>query len=306
MREPSDYDEGFEDRRFLFQRMHHEKKEGSKEPMEETVDQVTEERFALDTLERYSGCAAADFQKSLLLTNFPHYVDAFAKKTGAEIFEGSMFKVAHAKDQGISILDFKIGSPAAALVVDLCSFLPTHAALLLGMCGGLRRRYQVGDFLVPVASIRDEGTSDYYFPPEVPALSNFLILRAIIETMEEKKIPHHIGITYSTNKRFWEFNDKIKTKLKDSRAQGIEMECATLFMASYARKFSLGAFLLVSDLPLNNNGIKTKQHSKFVFEKYMDDHIQHGIDIVKRAEVLVEKKSKGMYDRTIYTEKNFE
>ncbi|HSW85999.1 MAG TPA: AMP nucleosidase, partial [Rhabdochlamydiaceae bacterium] len=125
---------------------------------------IQEDQFAKETLERYSGCPVTDFQSNLLLTNFPRYVDYFAQSRKVPIIEGSMFKVAHSPKDDTSILDFKIGSPAAALVVDLCSFLPIKASLLLGMCGGLRRRYQVGDYLVPVASIRGEGTSDFYFP----------------------------------------------------------------------------------------------------------------------------------------------
>ena len=211
-------------------------------------EEVTEEQFARDTLERYSGCSVTDFQPKLILTNFPRYVEYFAKVRGLHMMEGSMFKVAHSKQENISILDFKIGSPAAALVVDLCSFLPIKASLLLGMCGGLRRRYQVGEYLVPIASIRGEGTSDFYFPSEVPALANFLMQKAVTDVLEEKKIIYHIGITFTTNMRFWEYNEEFKTRLKITKAQAIEMECATLFSASYKRKFTLGALLLISDL----------------------------------------------------------
>lgn len=261
--------------------------------------ELTEEQFAKETLERYSGCAPSDFQRCLLLTNFPRYVDYFAQSRGVPIIEGSMFKVAHSPKDEVSILDFKIGSPAAALVIDLCSFLPIKASLLLGMCGGLRRRYQIGDYLVPVASIRGEGTSDFYFPPEVPALANFLMQKAVTDILEKQKVIYHIGITYTTNMRFWEFNEDFKTMLKMTKAQAIEMECATLFAASYKRKFTLGALLLVSDLPLNNSGIKTKKSSESVFDKHMSEHVELGIEIVKAAQQMQFKHIKGAYHRNI-------
>lgn len=254
---------------------------------------------ALQTLERYSGSASSLFQTNLLLTNFPRYVEYFAKTRGVEIFEGAMFKVAHAPQEETTIIDFKIGSPAAALVVDICSFLPIRASLLLGMCGGLRRRYQVGDYLVPIASIRGEGTSDSYFPIEVPALSNFLMQRAVTEVLDQEHANYHIGITFTTNTRFWEFNEEFKTRLKMSRAQGIEMECATLFAASYKKKLTLGALLLVSDLPLNHDGIKTKQSSDWVFESFMADHIEKGVKILKRAREMQAKRIKGAYHRNL-------
>jgi AMP nucleosidase len=260
---------------------------------------VTEEQFAKDTLERYSGCEISQFHSNLLLTNFPRYVDYFAQSREVKVIEGSMFKVAHCPKEDVSILDFKIGSPAAALVVDLCSFLPIKTSLLLGMCGGLRRRYQVGDYLVPVASIRGEGTSDFYFPPDVPALSNFLMQKAVTEVLELQKAVYHIGITYTTNMRFWEFNEEFKSRLKATKAQAIEMECATLFAASYKRKFTLGALLLISDLPLNADGVKTKRSSESVYERYSADHVEKGISILKIARKMQEQHIKGAYHRNI-------
>ncbi|HSX12324.1 MAG TPA: AMP nucleosidase [Rhabdochlamydiaceae bacterium] len=260
---------------------------------------ISEELFARETLERYAGCTVTDFQSNLLLTNFPRYVDYFAQSRKVKILEGSMFKIAHCPEEQISILDFKIGSPAAALVVDLCSFLPIKASLLLGMCGGLRRRYTVGEYLVPVASIRDEGTSNFYFPPEVPALANFLMQKAVTEVMHQHNIPYHIGITFTTNMRFWEFDETFKNRLKATKAQGIEMECATLFAASYKRKFTLGALLLISDLPLNSDGMKTKKSSESIFDKYMPDHIEKGIAILKAARVLQSQNVKGAYHRNL-------
>lgn len=265
--------------------------------MEEKI--IGEAQFAKDTLERYAGCDTEEFESNLLLTNFPNYVDYFAKTRGVKIYEGSMFKVAHDHKGGVSILDFKIGSPAAALVVDLCSFLPIRASVLLGMCGGLRRRYQVGEYLVPVASIRDEGTSNFYFPPEVPALANFLMQKAVTEVLDAQHTTYHIGITYTTNTRFWEFNEEFKTRLKATKAQAIEMECATLFAASYKRKFTLGALLLISDLPLNHNGVKTKKSSASVFQNYMADHVEKGIAILKVAREMQAHNIKGAYHRNL-------
>jgi AMP nucleosidase len=261
--------------------------------------EITEAQFAKETLERYAGCDVKEFRSNLLLTNFPRYIEHFCKTRNVKPIEGSVFKVAHSPKEDVSILDFKIGSPAAALVVDLCSFLPVKASLLLGMCGGLRRRYKIGEFLVPVASIRGEGTSDFYFPPEVPALANFLMQKAVTDVLEREKTTYHIGITFTTNMRFWEFNEEFKTRLKSSKAQAIEMECATMFTASYKRKFTMGALLLISDLPLNVGGVKTKKSADIVYENYMPNHIEKGISILKYARELQSRNVKGAYHRNI-------
>ncbi len=261
--------------------------------------EISEETFAFETLERYSGSSYKDFQSNLLITNFPQYVDHFAKTRNLQIFEGSMFRVAHDKHEQITMLDFKIGSPAAALVVDLCSFLEIKASLLLGMCGGLRRRYKVGEYLLPVASIRDEGTSDYYFPKEVPALANFLMQRASSETLDHSGLSYHVGITYTTNMRFWEYKEDFRQKLIQTKAQAIEMECATLFCASYRRRLTLGALLLISDLPLDKRKVKTKASSSHIFKEHMAEHIDLGIKILHRAREMQRNRSKGAYHRNL-------
>lgn len=254
-----------------------------------------EELIARETLERYSGSLVGEFQPYMLLTNFPRYVHYFAEARGLPIIEGSMFKVAHSPKEKITILDFKIGSPAAALVIDLIAHLPIRASLILGMCGGLRRHYHIGEYFVPIASIRAEGTSDYYFPPEVPSLANFLIQKATTTILDDEGASYHIGITYTTNKRFWEFNTPFKEHLELTRPQAIEMECATLFTASYYYKLPLGALLLISDLPLAHEGIKTKKSSEAVYALHTTDHVEKGVNILTEIDKILVDHPKGIF-----------
>jgi len=259
------------------------------------AERLLQEKIARDTLERYSGSAVEDFQPYVLLTNFSKYVHYFAESRQVPVIEGSTFKVAHSPKERITILDFKIGSPAAALVVDLCAFLPIRAALLLGMCGGLRRHYEVGEYFVPIASIRGEGTSDFYFPAEVPSLANFLVQKIVTNVLDEEQTPYHIGITHTTNKRFWEFDQDFRARLKATRPQAIEMECATIFIAGYSHKLPLGALLLISDLPLNQDGIKTKKSSESVFHKYTGEHVEKGVKVMLALDEALKNEAKGIF-----------
>ncbi|WP_348663220.1 AMP nucleosidase [Chlamydia vaughanii] len=259
---------------------------------------ISEQKIAQDMLERYSGSTVEEFCPYLLLTNFSHYTNVFAEAYQVPIAQGSMFSAAHAPQINTSILDFKLGSPGAALTVDLCSFLPNvKAAVMLGMCGGLRSHYQVGDYFVPIASIRGDGTSDIYFPAEVPALANFIVQKTITEVLEEKDASYHIGITQTTNIRFWEFNKEFRKKLYENKAQTIEMECATLFSAGYRRNLPMGALLVISDLPLRKEGIKTKESGNFVLKTYTRDHIEAGIEVIAKLDTVLKNrsiKSKGL------------
>lgn len=260
------------------------------------INDPHEAQIARDTLERYSGSEVGQFGSYLLLTNFSRYIRTFAETYQVPLHEGSMFTSAHSHEHDVSIVDFKLGSAAAALIIDLCSFLPRiKAALMLGMCGGLRRHYNVGDYFLPVAAIRGEGTSDFYFPSEVPALANFLIQKAATDVLDAEKAPYHIGITHTTNIRFWEFNIAFIEKLKETKAQAIELECATLFAASYRRKLPLGALLLISDLPLTREGIKTKKSAQMIFDTYTLDHLEKGMQTIAVMKEMLKHKAKGAY-----------
>ncbi|MFC2049140.1 AMP nucleosidase [Chlamydiota bacterium] len=260
------------------------------------INDPHEAQIARETLERYSGSETERFGYYLILTNFSRYIRTFAEMYQVPLMEGSMFTSAHSAEHDVSIVDFKLGSAAAALIIDLCSFLPNiKAGLMLGMCGGLRRHYHIGDYFIPVASIRGEGTSDFYFPPEVPALGNFLIQKAATEVLDAEQAPYHIGITHTTNIRFWEFNTAFIEKLKETKAQAIELECATLFAASYRRKLPLGALLLISDLPLTREGIKTKKSAKMIFDTYTMDHLEKGMRTIAIMRELLKHKAKGAF-----------
>lgn len=259
---------------------------------------MSEKEYRLQTLERYSGCSADDFRSKLLLTNFPKYLNHFAESRGnLPIIEGASFRVVHDPESDTSMVDFKVGSPAAALAVDLLSAVQgVKATVFLGMVGGLRKRYKIGEYLVPVAAIRGDGTSDAYMLPEVPALANFLMQRAVLQTLEKKEIDHHIGITYTGNVRVWEYDEQIREKLMLTKAQGKEMECATLFVASYKRKFTLGALLLISDLPLEK--AKSKEDSKKLYAKHTGEHIDLGCAVLDEALKMELKRVKGAYQAT--------
>jgi len=251
----------------------------SKEDMGQ-IDQFTRDRVAISTLERYTGSSVDEFQPYILLTNFQKYVDVFAERFKQPVRSGSVMRACHASEKRLSIIDYGVGSPVAALVIELLSFLKPKAVLMLGMCGGLRDEYKVGDFFNPAAAIREEGTSNAYMATQCPSLSSFLIQRFVCEELERRSIKYHTGVIHTTNVRFWEFNEDFKQMLADERVQTIDMECATLFTVGFARYVPVGALMLISDLPLKEGGVKTKESARIVFERFTSLHIDTGISVL--------------------------
>ncbi|HYH55677.1 MAG TPA: AMP nucleosidase, partial [Anseongella sp.] len=128
----------------------------------------TKKDIVANWLPRYTGTAVSDFGKYILLVNFQNYVRLFAEWEKVEI-KGTDRQMPTATSGNISIVNFGMGSANAATVMDLLGAVKPEAALFLGKCGGLKKKNDLGDLILPIAAIRGEGTSDDYFPPEVPA-----------------------------------------------------------------------------------------------------------------------------------------
>ncbi len=233
-------------------------------------------------LPRYTGTALEDFSKYIILTNFRNYVQLFADHYQVEVKgDGSPMQTATAEN--ITIINFGMGSPNAATLMDLLSAIKPKACLFLGKCGGLRnKKNKVGDLILPIAAIRGEGTSDDYFPPEVPALPSFALQKAISTTIRDNNLDYWTGTVYTTNRRVWEHDEDFKAYLKSMRCLAIDMETATLFITAFANKISAGALLLVSDMPMTPEGVKTDKSDKKVTNNFVNTHLQLGVDSLKQ------------------------
>lgn len=241
----------------------------------------SKEEIVKNWLPRYTGEKLENFGKYILLTNFSNYVRLFAGLHEVEII-GVDKPMQCATMDGISIINFGMGSPTAATVMDLLSAIEPEAVLFLGKCGGLKRRNKLGDLILPIAAIRGEGTSDDYFPPEVPALPAFALQKAISTTIREHEVDYWTGTVYTTNRRVWEHDEEFKEYLQRIRAYAIDMETATIFMVGFANKIPTGALLLVSDQPMIPEGVKTEESDKLVTEQYVERHLRIGIDSLKQ------------------------
>ena len=216
----------------------------------------TKEDIVNNWLPRYTGIPLESFSKYILLTNFDNYVERFAKIHNTEV-RGLDKAMPSATAEGITIINFGMGSPNAATVMDLLSAIKPEAVLFLGKCGGLKSKSQVGDFILPLAGIRGEGTSNDYFPPEVPALPAFTLQRAVSSTIRDHHKDYWTGTVFTTNRRVWEYDEKFKEYLRTIRAMAIDMETATLFSVGFANHIPVGALLLVTDQPMIPEGVKT-------------------------------------------------
>ena len=248
----------------------------------------TKQEIVENWLPRYTERKLEDFTGHILLTNFTKYVEIFAGRFQVPIF-GLKSSMPNASADGITIINFGMGSANAATIMDLLSAIMPKAVLFLGKCGGLRKANELGDYLLPIAAIRGEGTSDEYLPPEVPSLPAFSMLRAISSAIRDRGKDYWTGTVYTTNRRVWEYDNDFKEYLRATHATGIDMETATLLTAGFANHIPTGALLMISDKPMEETGVKTEESDREVTRRFAEEHVMLGVEALRQ--IIDEKKT---------------
>jgi AMP nucleosidase len=241
----------------------------------------TKEDIVNNWLPRYTGRPLEDFTQYILLTNFSNYLEIFSELYQSPIM-GKDKPMQTCVAEGITIINFGMGSPMAATAMDLLTAIKPKAVLFLGKCGGLKRKNQIGDLILPIAAIRGEGTSNDYFPAEVPALPSFALQKAISTTVRDMGLDYWTGTVYTTNRRVWEHDKKFKNYLRETRTMAIDMETATIFSVGFHNAIPTGALLLVSDQPMIPEGVKTAESDMKVTANYVESHLKVGIGSLKQ------------------------
>ncbi|MBW7847259.1 MAG: AMP nucleosidase [Bacteroidales bacterium] len=232
-------------------------------------------------LPRYTGQPLHEFGEYILLTNFGQYLELFSEWHNVPII-GHENPMPCATSDNITIINFGMGSANAATVMDLLGAVSPKAVLFLGKCGGLKRKNQVGDLILPIAAIRGEGTSNDYLPVEVPALPAFSLQKAISSTIRDHGRDYWTGTVYSTNRRVWEHDDSFKEYLIKTRSMAVDMETATIFVVGFANEIPTGALLLVSDQPMIPEGVKTSESDRRVNRRFVHEHLKIGIESLQQ------------------------
>jgi len=240
----------------------------------------TKKEIVENWLPRYTGTTLAEFGQHVLLTNFGNYLEFFADHMGTKIV-GRDRPMPNATADGTTMVMFGMGSAMAATVMDLLSAVGPKAVLLLGKCGGLKRKNKIGDLVLPIAAIRGDGASNDYLLPEVPALPAFSLQRAVSTVIRDMAQDYWTGTVFTTNRRVWEHDGEFKQYLRKTRSMAIDMETATIFAAGFANGIPSGALLLVSDQPMIPEGVKTEASDRQVTEQYVERHIRIGIEALR-------------------------
>jgi len=144
--------------------------------------------------------------------------------------------------QKVLVCSTGMGGPSVGIGVEELAMIGLKYFIRVGTSGGIQHHTNLADVVISKAAVRLEGTSTHYAPMEYPAVSSFELTSAFVEGAEKSNVPHHVGLTASSD-TFWPGQErldnysgyllrKFRGSMEEWKALNVlnfEMEAATLF-----------------------------------------------------------------------------
>lgn len=235
--------------------------------------------LSIERLEHYTGTRAEDFQRYVLLTNYPMHMEAFRNQfpdcvqpTQADVQMPALHQQ-QPDNRGISIVNIGVGPSNAKNLTDHLAVLRPDAILMVGHCAGVRNHQEIGDFVLASGYMRGDHLLDESLPPAVPITPSFLINRHLAKTLDDSGLPYRIGTVYTTGDRNWELAlRRTMVDLRASRSIAVDMESATVAANGFRYRIPNATLLCVSDKPLHGQPKLTGEARSF-YEETKKQHI---------------------------------
>jgi uridine phosphorylase len=131
-----------------------------------------------------------------------------------------------------------MGGPAVAIGLEELGHMGADTFIRVGSCGVLQEGQGPGDVIIASGTVRMGGTGNAYLPPMYPAVPTFNVLRKMVESSEELKIPVTVGVGSAGDAFYAPRNDPTP---KLAHLVFVEMESDTLFIVGQVRRWRTGA-----------------------------------------------------------------
>ena len=119
-------------------------------------------------------------------------------------------------------------------------------AIGIGFCGALSEELELGDAVIPIASARDEDTTDHYSTKKMPAVADFELVRLLLENSKRVGLRTHVGPIVTTSASLREDEDFI-SEWRRNRVLCVDCEVSVLYLISHMYGIRAGSILVVSD-----------------------------------------------------------
>jgi uridine phosphorylase len=148
----------------------------------------------------------------------------------------------------VGVLKSKFGAPAVAMAIEVLANMGVRTVIGVGFCGGLRPDIRCGDLVLPLASVRDDGTTARYVAEGYPAVADLEALDVLRQAAASLAHPWHCGFIWSTDGILLESTESVH-HWSTRGVIGVDMEVGALYTIARLRGLRAAAVLVASDNP---------------------------------------------------------
>ncbi len=228
-------------------------------------------KYSTDGLQYHIGLKEGDVGEYVILPGDPKRCEKIAKyfddaKLVADRREFTTY-TGYLNGVKVSVTSTGIGGPSASIAMEELVKVGAKYFIRVGTCGGMDLDVKSGDLVIATGAIRMEGTSKEYAPIEFPAVANYDIVTALINSAKKLDLPYHVGVVECKDSFYgqhspelmpvnYELQNKWNAWLKLG-CLASEMESAALFIVASYLKVKVGSiFLVVANQEREKRGLE--------------------------------------------------
>jgi len=147
------------------------------------------------------------------------------------------------KGMQVTVTSTGIGGASAVIALEELINCGGEYFIRIGSAGAVQKDINIGDLIISMASVREDGASAMYINKDYPAVSDFEILTALKNNAVKLGYEHHVGITRSHDSFY--IDDEIEKMefWNKKNVLGSDMETASLFVIGKLRGVKVGSVL---------------------------------------------------------------
>ena len=228
-------------------------------------------KYSTDGLQYHIGLKEGDVGEYVILPGDPKRCEKIAKyfddaKLVADRREYTTY-TGYLNGVKVSVTSTGIGGPSSSIAMEELVKVGAKYFIRVGTCGGMDLDVKSGDLVIATGAIRMEGTSKEYAPIEFPAVANYDIVTALINSAKKLNLPYHVGVVECKDSFYgqhspelmpvnYELQNKWNAWLKLG-CLASEMESAALFIVASYLKVKVGSiFLVVANQEREKQGLE--------------------------------------------------
>ena len=193
-------------------------------------------------------CEPGDVADLALVPGDPGRVDRIAAMCDESelVAENREYRVVNATYEGreLTLCSTGIGCPSAAIAIEELSNVGVETFVRVGTTGALQRGIEIGDMVVATGAAKDEGTTKRYESETVPAVPDYEVLSALVDSAEANGEDVHVG-PIASDDAFYAETDAYVEDWEAAGLLSVEMEAAAIFTLARRKGLRAGAICTV-------------------------------------------------------------